>query len=198
MSYLIILIVALIAYLIGSIPTGYIIVKKKTGKDIRELGSGSTGATNVKRVLGKRWFFVVMILDVIKGFVPVCLAKYYMHNPYGLFAVVAAIFVILGHSKPVFLGFRGGKSVASGIGTIIAMSPIVGALAAFIWACVTFVTRYVSVGSIVALIFATIYMAYYGKPIGYTIYCLIATIYIIYLHRENIARLLRGEENKIR
>ena len=97
---------AVIAYLIGSIPTGYLIVKAKTGKDIREIGSGSTGATNVKRVLGKKWFFIVMFLDALKGALPVVLAGYFSadYNIEGIFPVIAAIFVIIGHSKPFFLG----------------------------------------------------------------------------------------------
>ena len=118
MGYLIVLAVVIVAYLIGSIPTGYLIVKGKTGQDIRTIGSGSTGATNVKRVLGKKWFFIVMLLDALKGATPVLLAKYLTLDPYGINAVLASIFVIVGHSKPVFLQFKGGKSVASGVGTI--------------------------------------------------------------------------------
>ena len=118
------IITAVIAYLIGSIPTGYIIVKTKTGQDIRQVGSGSTGATNVKRVLGKKWFFIVMILDAIKGAIPVLLAKYFITTAahLGLADVIAAVAVIIGHSKPVFLGFKGGKSVASGVGTMLALN----------------------------------------------------------------------------
>ena len=198
MLYLKILIVALIAYLIGSFPTGYIAVKAKTGQDIRTLGSGSTGATNVKRVLGKRWFILVMVIDFIKGALPVILTFRLFKDPYGYFALAAALGVILGHSKSIFLGFKGGKSVASGIGALFAMSPIVGILIAFIWACVTFVTKYVSVGSIVAITFAPIYMLYYKRPVAYSIYAIIAAIYIIFLHRDNIKRLLKGEESKIR
>ena len=198
MLYLYIIITAIIAYLIGSIPTGYLIVKAKTGKDIRTIGSGSTGATNVKRVLGKKWFFTVMVLDAIKGAVPVFLAKIFLPEWYGIFAVVASIAVIIGHSKPIFLQFKGGKSVASGIGTIIALNPIVGFSIAIIWAVITYITRYVSVGSIIAVTLAPILMYYLKNPIFYVIYCAIAAIYIIYLHRENIKRLAKGEENKVR
>src|SRR5574344_1816359 len=109
--------VSAISYLIGSIPTGYILVKLFTGQDIRTIGSGSTGATNVKRVMGKKWFFVVMVLDAIKGVLP----------------VIAAIFVILGHSKSVFLNFSGGKSVASGVGTLIALDWQAGIIIAIVW-----------------------------------------------------------------
>ena len=136
----------ILAYLIGSIPTGYIIVKLKTGQDIRQVGSGSTGATNVKRVLGKKWFFIVMLLDALKGALPVLISKYFLSagmllDPYGIYAVACAVFVIVGHSKPVFLGFKGGKSVASGVGTILALSPLAGLIIALIWGAVTYISR---------------------------------------------------------
>lgn len=198
MIYLIGLIVAIVAYLIGSIPTGYLIVKAKTNQDIRTIGSGSTGATNVKRVLGKKWFFIVMLLDAIKGALPVVLAKYLTDDIYGIYAVIAAIFVIIGHSKPIFLQFKGGKSVASGVGTILALNPLVGLCIAIIWGVITYISRYVSLGSIIALIISPFLMYFFKNPIGYVVYCAIAAIYIVYLHRENISRLLKGTENKVR
>lgn len=194
-----ILIFAVVAYLIGSIPTGYLIVKAKTGQDIRTIGSGSTGATNVKRVLGKKWFFTVMVLDAIKGMVPVLIAKYLTFgDSFGLVAVVSAVMVIIGHSKPLFLGFKGGKSVASGIGTIYALNFYVGLILTVVWSIITYFTKYVSVGSIIALICAPFLMYFLKNPIGYTVYATIAAIYIVYLHRENIKRLLKGTENKVR
>ena len=194
-----ILIFAIVAYLIGSIPTGYLIVKAKTGQDIRTIGSGSTGATNVKRVLGKKWFFTVMILDAIKGMVPVLIAKYLTFgDSLGLVAVVSAVMVIIGHSKSLFLGFKGGKSVASGIGTIYALNFYVGLILTVVWSIITYFTKYVSVGSIIALICAPFLMYFLKNPIGYTVYATIAAIYIVYLHRENIKRLLKGTENKVR
>lgn len=189
---------ALVAYLIGSVPTGYIIVKFKTGQDIRQVGSGSTGATNVKRVLGKKWFFIVMILDAIKGAFPVLLAKYLTTDIYGIIAVVASIFVIIGHSKPVFLQFKGGKSVASGVGTILALNWMVGLSIAVIWSIITYISKYVSLGSIISLILSPFLMYLFKNPLGYIVYCTIAAIYITYLHRENIKRLIKGEENKVR
>lgn len=198
MEYLIVLTVIIVAYLIGSIPTGYLIVKAKTGQDIRQVGSGSTGATNVKRVLGKKWFFIVMLLDALKGATPVLLAKYLTLDPYGINAVLASIFVIVGHSKPIFLQFKGGKSVASGVGTILALNIFVGLSIALIWGAITYISKYVSLGSIIALAISPILMYFFNNPIGYVIYCLIAAIYIIYLHRENIIRLAKGEENKVR
>ena len=194
------LLVLVIAYLIGSIPTGYIIVKLFTGQDIRTIGSGSTGATNVKRVMGKKWFFTVMILDAIKGAVPVILAKVLTtaFAGIGLLPVIAAVAVILGHSKSIFLKFTGGKSVASGVGTILALNWMVGLTIAGIWAIITYFSKYVSLGSIIALAISPFLMWGFKEPLAYIIYCAIGAIYIIYLHRENIQRLLKGEENKVR
>ena len=195
-----IMITAVIAYLIGSIPTGYLIFKSKTGNDIRTIGSGSTGATNVKRVLGKKWFFTVMLLDAFKGALPVLLAKMFatVGVSVGLAPVVAAVAVIVGHSKSVFLGFKGGKSVASGVGTILALNILAGLAIAVIWGIITYITRYVSVGSIIALLLSPFIMFFVGAPLGYVLYCAVGAIYIVYLHRENIKRLIDGNENKVR
>ena len=194
------LVVAIVAYIIGSIPTGYLIVKAKTGQDIRTVGSGSTGATNVKRVLGKNYFFLVMLLDALKGALPVVLAKLFatVGVSLGLAPVIAAIAVIIGHSKSIFLQFKGGKSVASGVGTILALNWVVGIVIALIWGVITYTTKYVSVGSIIALVISPFVMYFLGAPIAYVAYCALGAIYIVYLHRENIKRLINGNENKVR
>ena len=190
----------LLAYLIGSIPTGYIVVKVAKNEDIRKIGSGSTGATNVKRVMGKKWFFIVLLLDAIKGIIPVLLAKWLVvpYSNIGLAPVIAASFAIIGHSKSIFLKFTGGKSVASGVGTIIALSWNGGLLIAAIWALITYVSKYVSLGSIIALALSPFIMYLFNQPVCYIIYCAVGAVYIIYLHRENIKRLIKGEESKVR
>lgn len=195
-----IILAVLLAYLIGSIPTGYIIVKLFTGQDIRTVGSGSTGATNVKRVMGKKWFFIVMFLDALKGALPVLLAKVFatVFVQIGLLPVLCAIAVILGHSKSIFLKFTGGKSVASGVGTILALNWQVGIAIAVIWSLVTYISKYVSLGSIVALCASPFLMYFCKQPLAYVLYCILGAIYIVYLHRENVARLLKGEEGKVR
>lgn len=188
------------SYLIGSIPTGYIIVKLFTGQDIRTIGSGSTGATNVKRVMGKKWFFTVMLLDALKGALPVALTAYYMPalRDIGLLPVISAVCVILGHSKSVFLNFTGGKSVASGVGTLMALNWQAGLIIAIVWGIITWISRYVSLGSIIALALSPAIMWFLNAPIAYILYALVAAIYVIYLHRENIKRLREGTENKVR
>lgn len=195
-----IIIFVLLAYIIGSIPTGYIVVKLAKGEDIRKIGSGSTGATNVKRVMGKKWFFIVLLLDAFKGALPVLLARFFTTGfaNIGLIPVLCAVAVILGHSKSIFLKFSGGKSVASGVGTILALSWQIGLLIAVVWGTITYFTRYVSVGSIIALWVSPVLMYVFHKPLAYVIYCLIGAIYITYLHRQNIQRLIKGEENKVR
>lgn len=195
-----IIVVLLGAYLIGSIPTGYIIVKLATGQDIRTIGSGSTGATNVKRVMGKKWFFLTLLLDAFKGALPVVLASLFAKNftDIGLLPVLAAVAVILGHSKSVFLKFTGGKSVASGVGTILALNWVVGLLIAAIWSIITYTSKYVSLGSIVALALSPFLMWVFNAPVAYIVYCAVGALYIIYLHRSNIQRLIKGEENKVR
>lgn len=194
------IIVFVTAYLIGSIPTGYIIVKAFTGQDIRTIGSGSTGATNVKRVMGKKWFFITLLLDAFKGALPVILAKLFAttFTGIGLLPVVAAIAVILGHSRSIFLKFTGGKSVASGVGTILALNWQVGLMIALIWSIITYASKYVSLGSIVALAISPILMWWCKAPVAYIGYCALAAVYVIWLHRSNIQRLIKGEENKVR
>lgn len=195
-----IIFVVLGAYVIGSIPTGYIVVKLFTGQDIRTIGSGSTGATNVKRVMGKKWFFIVLLLDAFKGALSVVLA-YFLTKSFaniGLLPVLAAVFTIIGHSKSVFLGFTGGKSVASGVGTLLALNWQAGLIIAVIWAIITWVSKYVSLGSIIALALAPVIMWLLNSPPAYVIYAFVAAVYVIYLHRENIKRLIAGNENKVR
>lgn len=196
MSYLVIFGCILMAYLIGSIPTGYILVKLVKGIDIRTIGSGSTGATNVKRVLGLKGFIITMLLDGLKGIIPVFAVRELV--PVSWLAPVVATMIIIGHSKSIFLHFTGGKSVASGAGTIIGLNPLAGLFTFLIWFVLTYTTKYVSVGSIVALSLAPIWMFLLHAPTSYILYCAIGAIYVIYLHRENIKRLLKGEENKVR
>lgn len=141
-----------------------------------------------------------MLLDAIKGALPVVLAILFLHaySQYGLTPVAAAVAVLLGHSKSVFLGFTGGKSVASGVGTILALNPLVGLSVAVIWGIITWVSKYVSLGSIIALAVSPFIMWAFKQPAGYIAYCALGAVYIIWLHRENIKRLIKGEENKVR
>jgi glycerol-3-phosphate acyltransferase PlsY len=196
--------IVLAAYIIGSFPTGYLLVKAIKGIDIRNEGSGSTGATNVKRILGTWAFFTVMIIDFFKGSLPVFAAKYLEYKfsifpQISILPVLISIGVIVGHSKSIFLGFTGGKSVASGVGTIFGLYWPVGILTAIIWSVTTYTTKVVSIGSIVALLLTPVWMFIFHQPVSYIVYCLAGGVYItLYLHRDNIKRLFAGKENKVR
>lgn len=150
--------------------------------------------------MGKKWFFITLLLDAFKGALPVVLAKIFatVFTDIGLLPVIAAIAVILGHSKSIFLKFTGGKSVASGVGTILALNWQVGLIIAAIWAVITYCSKYVSLGSIIALALSPFIMYFLDGHIAYIGYCLLGAIYIIWLHRSNIQRLIKGEENKVR
>jgi len=192
--------IAIGSYLIGSIPTGYWIVKALKKTDITEVGSGSTGATNVKRVLGTKWFFAVLLLDAIKGVIPVLIAyKYFNFLDYlGLAPVIAATCVIIGHCRSIFIKFKGGKSVATGIGTLIALCWPVGLILAVVWVAVTYVSKYVSLGSVVAICLAPILMAAFNGNYYYICFSALCAIIVVLLHKENIKRLIAGTENKVR
>jgi len=191
---------ALGAYLIGSIPTGYLIVKAFKKIDIRKTGSGSTGATNVKRIMGTKWFFIVMLLDALKGAVPVLLAIKYFNFfiCLGLTPVIAATAAIIGHSKSIFLGFTGGKSVATGVGALLTLSLPVGAIVAAVWGVITYTTKYVSLGSVIAIALAPLLMNAFNENIYNIWFAAIGAIFVIIRHKENIKRLLNGTENKVR
>ena len=193
------ILLAIIAYLVGSIPTGYIIAKKLKGVDIRTVGSGSTGATNVKRVLGTKWFIGVMLIDAIKGFIVTYLSIKFLEDPnhYGLAPMIAGIAVILGHCKSLFLGFTGGKSVATGVGTLIAICPQVGWICAAIWLFIILLTRYVSLGSVIALMLSPLLMNIFYPNEYHIWYSAILAIFVILTHKDNIKRLVAGTENKL-
>ena len=193
-----IILTVVVAYVIGSIPTGYLIVKHFKGEDIRKIGSGSTGATNVKRVMGGKWFVVTLLLDLVKGMIPVVLAQHFTtaFAGVGLLPVLAAIAVLLGHSKSIFLNFTGGKSVASGVGTILALNWVAVVVFAALWVTITKTSKYVSLGSIVAIWSTPVTMLLLGAPLAYVIYGVVGALYITYLHRENVQRLIEGRENK--
>lgn len=200
MEYAIAIGTIFLAYIIGSIPTGYILVKLLKGIDIRTIASGSTGATNVKRVLGLKGFIATMLLDALKGALPVIFAKI-IAAKLGIFSGLATfvgLAVILGHSKSIFLNFTGGKSVASGGGTILGLNWQVGLLSFLIWLAITYTSRYVSLGSVIAIGLSPVLMYLFHMPMSYVLYCLVGAIYVIYLHRENVQRLLNGTENKVR
>ncbi|MEO1145817.1 MAG: glycerol-3-phosphate 1-O-acyltransferase PlsY [Cyanobacteria bacterium J06638_22] len=195
-------IVVVAAYLLGSTPTGYWAGKVLKGIDIREHGSRSTGATNVLRTLGKGPALFVFLVDVAKGVVAIALARW-LFSQLGLEAqlpwavTAAALIAILGHSKSIWLGFKGGKSAATGLGVLFAVALPVGLTAAATFLSVLAIFRIVSLGSIATAIAAPLLMLAFRQPLAYFLFALIGGTYVLITHRANIQRLLAGQEPRI-
>lgn len=183
------------AYLVGAIPFGLILAKAVAGVDVRSVGSGNIGATNVLRSAGRGLGLVTLVLDVGKGFVPVYLAQRWFDAEAIHAAVGFAAF--LGHCYPVYIGFRGGKGVATGLGAIVALSPMVALIAVAIFGAVVAATRWVSAGSMLGAASIPIAMHFAGASVEVEMILFFMAVVIIGRHRENIGRLRRGEEPKL-
>jgi glycerol-3-phosphate acyltransferase PlsY len=197
----------LIAYLLGSIPFGYLIVRLKSGADIRETGSGATGATNVMRKSGKAAGVVTLVLDAAKGFIAVLIARWLTSGDQDseTLAAASAVFAVIGHCFPVWLKFHAGKGVATGLGVFLAIVPWSVLAASAVFVLIVWRTRYVSLGSIAAAIFVPLWTAIQHTAIspvedfGQVMIALSAASgLIIGKHSENIRRLIAGTENKLR
>ncbi len=209
-----------IAYLLGAVPFGYLLVKWKTGGDVRSSGSGNIGATNVARVLGRKLGYAVFALDVLKGATPVALAGLWLHGSsagaalagpamLGLW-LLTAFAAIAGHIFPVWLGFRGGKGVATSLGVVLAIYPfftLPGLIALAVWVVFALIWRYVSLASIAAAVafpaaLLAMSLAFGGAWAPRHIWPLLAfgvamPLLVILRHRTNIARLIAGTESRI-
>lgn len=186
------------AYLLGSVPFALLVGKGFYGVDVRESGSGNIGTTNVFRVLGKRAGLLVFAGDMGKGFLPVLLALLVVpESDQALAAVLAAGAAIAGHTWSVFLGFKGGKGVATGGGTIVALMPLLFLMAFAVFWLVLLAGRYVSVASMSAAAALSVAVFLTAQPLPYIVFTLLATAVIFYAHRANIGRLARREENRV-
>ena len=184
------------SYILGCVPFGLIVAKAWKGIDIRKYGSGNIGATNVLRALGPGPAVVVFVADVLKGLAPVTVAKHFF--PFSAWiAVASGMLAILGHSLSIFLRFRGGKGVATGLGVIIGLDPRVAGIGFGIWLIVVGISKYVSVASISAAVSIPVAMWIFHLPIEYRIFALAAAIFVIAKHRSNIVRLIRGKESRL-
>jgi glycerol-3-phosphate acyltransferase PlsY len=189
------LLATVVCYLIGSIPVAYILVKGLSGVDIRTVGSGNVGATNAGRVLGKPGFAAVLLLDCLKGFLPVFIVLWLLPRDAALFCAAA---VILGHAFPIYLHFSGGKGVATGLGVFLALAPIPVLAAVLTFIISVLITRMVSVGSILAAIVnAALVFILYLDWLGLCLFTASAAVFIIVKHKSNIRRILSGTENKV-
>jgi len=204
--------VGAIAYLCGSIPTGYWLGRLLKGIDIRDYGSGSTGATNVLRTLGKVPALAVLLIDLLKGVAAVAFARWLYSLPAvaastpaaidletwrGWAITAAALMAILGHSRSIWIQFTGGKSAATGLGVLLAMSWQVGLGVAISFGVVLAVSRIVSLSSISAAVTAIVLMEVFHRPVAFLLMAVLGASYVVLRHRANIQRLLAGTEPRI-
>ena len=189
------IILPIISYLFGSIIFGEVIAKVK-GIDLRKVGSGNVGATNVSRALGKKYGAIVFFLDMLKGLIPTLLAiKIFGIESFA--TAFTAIFAVLGHMYPVFFGFKGGKGIATAFGVLLAISPKVAILSIILWTLLVLWKRYVSLASLSATYFAFILLLIFRYPFSVLFTAFVLSILITYKHKENIKRLLTGTELKV-
>ncbi|HYL74105.1 MAG TPA: glycerol-3-phosphate 1-O-acyltransferase PlsY [Bryobacteraceae bacterium] len=192
------LVALVVAYLVGGIPFGYLLVRLKTGQDVRSMGSGNIGATNVLRTTGRAIAVITLLLDIGKGFFAVWLAARLCGDS-PLWMSAAALAVMAGHAYPVFLKFQGGKAVASFIGAFVYLTPIPMAVVLVLFVIVVAATRHISMGSIVAA--GSLPLAVWlvlHPPAPVLIAAIVAGVFIIYRHSGNIGRIRAGNENVFR
>jgi glycerol-3-phosphate acyltransferase PlsY len=183
------------AYLIGSIPFGLVVGKLFYHVDVRRHGSGNVGTTNVFRVLGKKAGTAVLILDMLKGYVP-ALAASLIFNPW--FTIFIAAAPVVGHMYSVFLRGRGGKGIATGAAVVLALEPRAFGIIIVVWIVLVLSTRYVSLASLAATFLVPVIVIAAGDPLPYEIAAVLVTVVIFYAHRGNIQRLLSGTEHRVR
>ena len=186
---------SVLAYLIGGLPFGYWFVLLKAGKDIRTMGSGNIGATNVHRTIGRNAGLIVLVLDIFKGYLAVLLAALLTHGNATVMAL-AAVFVMVGHCYPVFLRFKGGKAVACYVGAFLFLAPWALLVVLVLFIAVVALWRYISMGSMVcAALFPIFYWIMYRPDQALLTASIFCGLLIIYRHKGNIERLRNGKEN---
>jgi len=186
---------AVLGYLLGAVPSGLVVVRVLRGIDIRAYGSGNIGATNVFRLAGLPTAALVLLLDVLKGAIPVLLARAWGLSPVGV--VLAGLAAVAGHDWSPFLRFRGGKGVATSLGALLVLSPAAAGAAVAVWIIVVAVTRYSSLGSLLGAASAPVVLWLGGEPREHMGFALAAVALIVYAHRGNIGRLLQGTESRV-
>lgn len=191
--------IIVVSYLLGNISTSYIIAKKMLGVDIRTQGSGNAGSTNALRVLGKKAGAMTFIGDLLKGMIAVFIAKI-VANVINLDPItasyIAVVFVVAGHNWPALLGFKGGKGVATSLGAMIAINPVIALSCFAVFGVIVYFTKYVSLGSVLSISMSPIIMLLLKNNKGFLV-TLFLSLSVIYTHRENIKRLLNKTERKI-
>ena len=187
----------LLSYLIGSIPSGFLLTKYVMKKDVREYGSGNIGATNVARVMGLKAGVLVAVFDILKGYLGVLVGQAILGSGASAVILLVAIAAIAGHDWSIFLGFSGGKGVATTFGVILRLYPLAFLIYALIWLLLVITTRYVSLGSIVGSMSLPIVVYFSGFESVHVFFAVLLSLFVMYTHRANIKRLLNGEENRM-
>lgn len=182
-------------YLIGSLPTGLLVIRALRGVDIRTLGSGNIGATNVYRVAGLPTALLVLLIDALKGASPVLLVRA-LGQPAWV-EVLAGLAAIIGHNWSAFMRFAGGKGIATSFGVLTALSPAAAGAALGLWLAAVAVTRYASLASLLAIASVPVVMWWRGEPPDHLVFGVLALLFALYRHRANIARLRAGTELRI-
>ena len=190
----------IVSYLIGSIPTGYLVARFVKGVDIRTVGSGNIGATNVKRLMGKSWAVFVTVADMLKGSLAVLLTATSASTEPWLLSL-SALAAVMGHNFPVWLHFKGGKGVATTYGAVFFLWPYesfaIALLSGALWYAVMRSTLYVSLASMAALLALPLFFWMLDAPLSYILLSLFLALFALYRHSANIARLARGKENRV-
>ena len=184
----------LMGYVLGSVPAG-LLVGRAFGVDVRKVGSGNIGTANVLRAAGKWAAGLTMLGDMLKGFLPVVVARAFTDDDWVL--ALVALATVVGHCWPVFLRFKGGKGVATGAGTSIALAPPVGLGLFVLWWAVALISRYTSLAAIVVMISTPVAFYLTGQPLPYLLYALVGGTLVLWRHRENARALLKGTERKV-
>jgi glycerol-3-phosphate acyltransferase PlsY len=188
-----------LTYAIAAIPFGLVLAKIFAKKDIREFGSKNIGATNVARVIGKKLGFATLILDGLKGAIMVIIARFTFHDMQNLhlFLVLVAAVAVLAHVYPIYLNFKGGKGVATAIAVLFALNVVVGFLVTCFWILSFCLFRISSISSIIAIFSSIIISIFLGAQGSQIAFCCFLSLLILVRHKENIIRLITGEEKKL-
>lgn len=190
----------ILSYLIGGIPFGFLVVRLIKKADIRGLGSGNIGATNVTRVLGKKWGIAVFVLDFLKGFIAPLIVPFFVTNPPTFLFILAIIAVVCGHNWTPFLQFKGGKGVSTSLGGVAGLSLqfssllILFLIAIFVWVLVFFIFKIVSLASLVSAFSFFIFSLIFSLPLEFKAFSFLLFVFILIRHKENIKNLFKNKE----
>lgn len=185
-----------VSYIVGAIPFGVIISRNTAGIDITSKGSGNIGATNVAREVGLKWGLLTLLLDLLKGFIPVYIAKHFVTEYNGLLLIAASLAVLLGHRFSIFLKYNGGKGVATAFGIFLALSPVSAIISLCVFVATVYFYDYISLGSITGVCIMPVTLSILNKPAALIITAFFTAVLILIAHSGNITRIINGEERK--